>query len=75
MTEYATSDLCEIAYLFCKGADLSHTDQQGERVMFYFENREACKTLIKDIKLGKDMVSLSQAMSVIRRARGIMHNQ
>ena len=75
MNEYAASDLCEITYLFCKGADLSRTEQQGSRVVFYFENKEACKTLIKDIQLGQDMVSLSKAMSVIRRARGIMHSQ
>jgi len=72
---YPTSDLAEIVYLLTKGVSLVRAERQpqSERVIFYFQGRDACQRLVADIAYGRDLVSLSSALEQVRRARHLMH--
>ena len=71
---YLTSDLCEIAYLSLRGAEIAETrrEHQNQRVTFIFKGSELCRQLVADIYHGRDDVKLSQAIAEIRKVRGII---
>lgn len=71
---FETSDLSEITYLLCKDIPLVTTTKIGQRVIFHFGGNDRCRKLLTDILYGRDMVSLSQALEQVRRARHIMHS-
>ena len=69
--KFSTSDFLEITYLLSMDVPLLGVSRLSEanRVLFFFDNEDACLKLIGGLGMGNDQVSASRMLEAIRKAR------
>ena len=72
-TTFSTSDFMEVCFILANNKPLLRTEQDGQRVTFYFDNSDGyCSQLVQQFRKGDDRLSVNQFRAAEIRVRQIL---